>query len=164
MYYILSSLVAASPIDLPQHSYSLYYTFLWPSQECKQYLVWDVDATEDTTDHTTASLFQAVDQDQKKDKKKKKKRKQSTTSSAESSSSDDTSSSSDSWRDEGPSCVCSVFLGCVQFRRHCAGYLQIPSKELSIQIYSDMFPLKAFRSRHGFTQGSENKIVIPAQL
>ena len=91
-------MVAASPIDLPQHSYSLYYAFLWPSQECKQYLVWDVDATEDTTDHTTASLFQAVDQDQKKDKKKKKKkkRKQSTTSSADSSSSDDTSSSSDS--------------------------------------------------------------------
>ena len=98
--FILGCLLAAaasprdSPLILPIHSCYVILSPLRP-QECKQYLVWDVDATEDTTDHTTAQLFQAVDADKTGSDKKKKKRKakRSTTSSDESSTSDDSSSS-----------------------------------------------------------------------
>ncbi|CAL1153151.1 unnamed protein product [Cladocopium goreaui] len=86
--------------------------------DMKQYLVWDADSIEDTTDEVTSNLFAAVDRDreqktQSKDKKKKgknskkkksKKKKSSSSSSSKSessSSSDGSESSSDSseaWR------------------------------------------------------------------
>ena len=95
-----------------------------PTKDMKQYLVWDADSIEDTTDEVTSNLFAAVDRDreqkdegdkrpkrsktQSKDKKKKgknsKKKKSSSSSSSKSkssSSSDGSESSSDSseaWR------------------------------------------------------------------
>ena len=95
-----------------------------PTKDMKQYLVWDADSIEDTTDEVTSNLFAAVDRDreqkdegdkrpkrsktQSKDKKKKgknskkkksKKKKSSSSSSSKSessSSSDGSESSSDS--------------------------------------------------------------------
>ena len=84
------------------------------AKECYQYLVWDVDAEEDTEDTITSSFFEQIDKDDRKRKtsskkkqkgssgKSKKKRAKSSDDSAsdendESDDDDDSDSSSDTW-------------------------------------------------------------------
>ena len=44
-------------------------------KECYQYLVWDVDAEEDSTDTITSSFFEQIDKDDRKRKAATKKQK-----------------------------------------------------------------------------------------
>ena len=91
--------------QLPRTQQFLWSVYSAHAQELYQYLVWDVDAEEDVTDHVTNDFFEAIDKDQggsagKSDKKKKKsskKKKKKSTSSDSSEESDDSSSTSDPW-------------------------------------------------------------------
>lgn len=119
-------------------------SFTIPSKDLKQYLVYDADSVEDTTDEVTSNLFAAVDRDRedegkddrksnrqgtkkkstrnkKKSKKKKAKggkKKSSSSSSSDSSESSETKSDSKSSDSSDTWYACAVQYGVHRISTH----------------------------------------------